>query len=99
MWAGRKKLPRPPSPMKPANKRKKRPERTLRPPDAERAVKDQYEEFPYPSRDPREEPQRLIKTILEGMPCINHFVFGGHLDFTKPLRVLVAGGGTGDSLI
>lgn len=65
----------------------------------ESAIKQQYEEFPYPQRDPSEERNRLLKTILDSIPCINHFVFGGRFDFSTPLRVLIAGGGTGDSLI
>lgn len=62
-------------------------------------VKDQYEVFPYPLRDPEEDRTRLITTLGGNLDGISHFAFGGRRDFTKPLRVLVAGGGTGDALI
>jgi len=62
-------------------------------------VRRQYETYPYPERDPAEEAVRLI----EGSPShpveIDHFLFGGKRDWSKPFRALVAGGGTGDGLI
>ncbi|MGE5547134.1 MAG: class I SAM-dependent methyltransferase [Solirubrobacterales bacterium] len=64
-----------------------------------RTVRDQYEVFPYPARDPADEARRLQQTLGGNIDGINHFVFGGRRDFTKPFRVLVAGGGTGDALI
>jgi 2-polyprenyl-3-methyl-5-hydroxy-6-metoxy-1,4-benzoquinol methylase len=65
----------------------------------EESVKEQYDAFPYPVRDPDDERRRLLKTILDSLPAINHFVFGGQFDFSTVLRILVAGGGTGDTLI
>lgn len=65
----------------------------------EQSIKAQYEAFPYPVRDPADESHRLLKTIIDGIPSINHFVFGGKFDFSRKLRILVAGGGTGDTLI
>lgn len=63
------------------------------------AVKAQYEALPYPARDPADETKRLI----EGSPShpleIDHFLFQGRRDWSKPFRALVAGGGTGDGLI
>ena len=35
----------------------------------------------------------------QDVPSINDFVFGGKRELTKPLRVLVAGCGTGDAVI
>ena len=62
-------------------------------------VKTQYEAYPYPERDPKDEAKRLI-TGSPSIPLeIDHFIFGGQRDWSKPLRVLVAGGGTGDGLI
>ncbi len=62
-------------------------------------VKTQYEAYPYPERDPKDEAKRLI-TGSPSIPTeIDHFIFGGQRDWSKPLRVLVAGGGTGDGLI
>lgn len=62
-------------------------------------VRDQYEAYPYPARDPAEERRRLITGSPSFLPELNHYVFGGRRDFTKPFRALVAGGGTGDGLI
>ena len=62
-------------------------------------VRQQYESYPYPARDPAEEATRLI----EGSPShpveIDHYLFQGRRDWTEPFRALVAGGGTGDGLI
>jgi SAM-dependent methyltransferase len=62
-------------------------------------VREQYEAYPYPPRDPREETRRLI----EGSPShrleIDHYVFAGRRDWRQPFRALVAGGGTGDGLV
>lgn len=63
------------------------------------SVKQQYEAYPYPARDPAEESRRLITGSPGFLPELNHYVFGGRGDFKQPLRVLVAGGGTGDGLI
>lgn len=62
-------------------------------------VKDQYEAFPYPERDPKEENKRLITGSPSLPQEIDHFLFGGQRDWSKPLRILAAGGGTGDGLI
>lgn len=62
-------------------------------------VRQQYEAYPYPARDPQDEATRLI----EGSPShpveIDHYLFQGRRDWSQPFRVLVAGGGTGDGLI
>jgi len=62
-------------------------------------VRDQYEEFPYPTRDPADERRRLITGSPSHLAEINHYVFGGRLDFAQPFRALIAGGGTGDAAI
>ncbi len=62
-------------------------------------VQDQYETFPYPARDPAEERTRLITGSPSNLPELNHYVFAGRRDFSKPFRALVAGGGTGDAAI
>ncbi len=62
-------------------------------------VRDQYEAYPYPARNPRDESKRLITGSPSHLDELNHYVFAGALDFSAPLRVLVAGGGTGDALI
>ena len=62
-------------------------------------VRDQYEAYPYPARNPRDEAKRLITGSPSHLDELNHYVFAGALDFSAPFRVLVAGGGTGDALI
>ncbi len=62
-------------------------------------VKEQYEDYPYPFRDPKDEQQRLVNTALDGLAYLNHHVYGGHQSFRDDYTVLVAGGGTGDSTI
>lgn len=62
-------------------------------------VRQQYELLPYPARDPRDEAQRLIEGSPSHLLEIDHYLFAGARDFTRPFRALVAGGGTGDGLI
>lgn len=62
-------------------------------------VQAQYEAFPYPERDPADEAKRLITGSPSHPLEIDHFLFSGKRDWRKPLRALVAGGGTGDGLI
>ncbi len=62
-------------------------------------VRAQYEAYPYPERDPRDEKTRLITGSPSQPLEIDHFVFGGQRDWSQPFRALVAGGGTGDGLI
>jgi SAM-dependent methyltransferase len=62
-------------------------------------VKAQYEAYPYPARDPAEEKTRLITGSPSLPQEVDHFLFSGARDWSKPLRILVAGGGTGDGLI
>lgn len=62
-------------------------------------VKEFYEQHPYPFRTA--EPEKL--PIQVGLPSdirfINHHIFEGRRDFSKPFRMLVAGGGTGDAVV
>ncbi len=62
-------------------------------------VRDQYEGYPYPPRDPADERTRLITGSPSHLDELNHYVFGGRRDLRRPIRVLVAGGGTGDAAI
>lgn len=62
-------------------------------------VSEQYEAFPYPARDPAEEKSRLVTGSPSNPVEMDHFLWGGQRDWSKRLRVLVAGGGTGDGLI
>ena len=62
-------------------------------------VREQYEAYPYPERDPADEDKRLIVGSPSDPREIDHFLCGGQRDWSRSLRVLVAGGGTGDGLI
>ena len=59
----------------------------------------QYETYPYPGRDPRDEAKRLITGSPSHLHEIDHWVFGATRPASRPLRALVAGGGTGDATI
>ena len=59
----------------------------------------QYEAYPYPQRDPREEAKRLIVGSPGHLREIDHWVFGATRPAGAPLRALIAGGGTGDATI
>ena len=60
---------------------------------------DQYEAFPYPARDPRDEARRLVIGSPSHLREIDHWVFGAARPASRPLRALFAGGGTGDGMI
>lgn len=62
-------------------------------------VAEQYEAYPYPARDPADEGRRLITGSPSHPLEMDHFLWGGQRDWSRPLRALVAGGGTGDALI
>ncbi len=67
--------------------------------DGDDPVLAQYEAYPYPARDPRDEAKRLITGSPSHLAEVNHYLFAGRRDFTRPFRALVAGGGTGDAAI
>ncbi len=62
-------------------------------------VKEQYEHYPYPTRDAADEGRRLITGSPSHPVEIDHYLFGGRRDWSQPFRALVAGGGTGDGLV
>jgi SAM-dependent methyltransferase len=59
----------------------------------------QYEAYPYPRRDPRDESKRLIVGSPGHLREIDHWVFGARRAASRPLSALIAGGGTGDATI
>lgn len=59
----------------------------------------QYEAYPYPKRDPRDEAKRLVVGSPSHLREIDHWVFQASRPASMPLRALVAGGGTGDGTI
>jgi hypothetical protein len=62
-------------------------------------VRRQYERLPDPHRDPEDERKRLLITGLDDLDVVNQYCFRGERDFQQPFRALVAGGGTGDSVV
>jgi len=62
-------------------------------------VRNQYEQYPYPARDPKDERNRLLPTVCEQLPMLNFYCYGGRQDFRNGYRVLTAGGGTGDATL
>ncbi|ONG49323.1 methyltransferase [Pseudoroseomonas deserti] len=56
----------------------------------------QYEAYPYPERDPRDEAKRLIVGSPSHLREVDHWIFGARRPASRPLRVLMAGGGSGD---
>jgi SAM-dependent methyltransferase len=62
-------------------------------------VMDQYDVYPYPERNPEDEKKRLIVGSPSHPLEIDHFLFNGNRDWTKTIKILVAGGGSGDGLI
>ena len=59
----------------------------------------QYEAFPYPKRDAREEAKRLVVGSPSHLREVDYWVFGAIRPAGRPLNALVAGGGTGDGTI
>jgi SAM-dependent methyltransferase len=60
-------------------------------------VRGQYEDYPYPYRNPEDEHQRLLVGEGDNLNEINHWLFKGKETFNDGFRILVAGGGTGDA--
>lgn len=60
-------------------------------------VRNLYETFPYPATF-NDNPGRAIRSGSL-LPAIDHYIFDGVRDFSKPMRILVAGCGTGDALM
>lgn len=63
------------------------------------ALAAQYEAYPYPRREPREEARRLVVGSPGHLREIDHWVFGAQRPADVALRALFAGGGTGDGAI
>jgi SAM-dependent methyltransferase len=66
---------------------------------ADAALAAQYEAFPYPEREPRDEAKRLIVGSPSHLLEIDHWVFSARRPASTPLRALIAGGGSGDAAI
>jgi SAM-dependent methyltransferase len=59
----------------------------------------QYEAYPYPKRDPRDEAKRLIIGSPSHLREIDHWVFRAARPKSRPFSALIAGGGAGDGAI
>lgn len=64
-----------------------------------RTVREQYEELPYPPRDPAQELQKLHSPATSELALANHVLWGGRRRLDASFRALDAGCGTGDSAI
>ena len=62
-------------------------------------VRAQYEVYPYPERKPSDEKKRLVMGSPSMPAEIDHYLYAGKRDWREPMKVLFAGGGTGDGLI
>ena len=70
---------------------------TPRPGDlADTALARQYESYPYPRRDPRDDAKRLIIGSPSHLREVDHWVFSARRPASRPLNALMAGGGSGD---
>ncbi len=62
-------------------------------------VRNQYENFPYPLRNPADEKNSFGYTAPCALDYINYYHYSGKRDFSKGFRALIAGGGTGDATV
>ena len=62
-------------------------------------LRGQYENYPYPPRDPADEATRLITGSPSHISEIEHHITGGTRNTATPRRILIAGGGTGDATV
>lgn len=62
-------------------------------------VRNQYENYPYPPRDPAKEKETLYCSLSSALDAINYYNYSGKKDFSKGFNVLIAGSGTGDGTI
>jgi len=66
--------------------------------DYEHAL-EMYQSYPMPIRTEEDDRRGLYKRVGDNPHAINQFIFDGRDGFAGPCRILVAGGGTGDSTI
>ena len=67
--------------------------------EADAALAAQYEAYPYPQRDPRDEAKRLVVGSPSHLREVDHWIFGARRPAATPLNALVAGGGSGDATV
>jgi SAM-dependent methyltransferase len=66
---------------------------------ADRQLAAQYEAYPYPARDPRDEAKRLVVGSPSHLREVDHWIFAARRPAAQPLNALMAGGGSGDGTI
>ena len=68
--------------------------------EIEQKVQAQYEQYPYPLRSHDDDAERVGQDLspLESLRIMQHYGQGGRAP-SRPLRILVAGGGTGDATV
>jgi len=62
-------------------------------------VRNQYESYPYPPRDPKNEKKIFTHVSSASLEFLNYYHYEGKQDFSSNYKVLIAGGGTGDALV
>ncbi|MEM8851611.1 MAG: methyltransferase [Pseudomonadota bacterium] len=62
-------------------------------------ITDHYDAYPYPARDPADEAKRLVVGSPSRPIEMDHVLWGGQRDWARPLKALIAGGGSGDGLV
>ena len=67
--------------------------------DRDAGLAAQYETYPYPERNPQDETRRLFIGSPSHLREVDYWVFGARRPRSRPMRVLVAGCGTGDGAI
>ncbi|MBX9727267.1 MAG: class I SAM-dependent methyltransferase [Rickettsiales bacterium] len=69
------------------------------PDDYAASVRSQYEDYPYPSRDPEKEGTFFACSEPQSLMALSHAAWGGKRDLRMDTRLLIAGCGTGDACI
>lgn len=62
-------------------------------------VRQQYESYPYPPRDPENEKKIFTYVSSASLEFLNYYHYEGKQGFSNNYKVLIAGGGTGDALV
>ena len=74
-------------------------ETTAKPDENVTKIVRRCESPPHPPRDPNNDKRMLRPTTLDNLMTVNQYCYAGRRNFDEPFRILVVGGGTGDSLV
>ncbi|MFM9890856.1 MAG: class I SAM-dependent methyltransferase [Rickettsiales bacterium] len=72
---------------------------SIKPKEYKEDVRGQYEDFPYPFRDPNDEAKYFHGGDTHSLMGLSHGGWGGKRDLRQGARILIAGCGTGDSAV